>query len=299
MLGCCLFSLTGNAQDVYRTSVEQPEQYVRDLKQALTFHRQQITQRAEAAQAHLTDNEAFYLGQIVDQVQTGKVYYLNMVLTREPAFAKKLQQALDTTWLREKAFSIQQLTARQVIWQKAIDGTPLAPPPTFLAEAELIPIQAGDEVLEIGAGDGAFSLALYRSVPGATYWINEVDTALLDPLAVRLQRQYAGAPIQLVRGQTGRTGLPAQMADKIILRQVLHHLEQPGALLQDIRQTLRTQGQLFLLESYAESCAMCCSDSWTKARIGATLQEHGFQQIEEYPIPQSSFYLTVWEVHPR
>ena len=299
VFGFCLFFLVGNTQNIYHTPVEQPEQHLRKVEQKLATYQQQITRLAEAAQINFSDNEAFHLTQIANQVQTGKTYYLNMILAREPAFAKKLQQTLDTTWLRETALSIQDIQTRRTAWQEVLDGTPLPPPPTFLAEAERIDVRMRDDVLEIGAGNGAFSLALYREVPGASYWINELDTTLLDPLAVRLQRQYAQAPIQLVRGQTVRTGMPRQSVDKIILRQVLHHLSRPDDLLQDIRQTLRTQGKLFLLESYAESCAICCDESWTRARIQATLQQHGFQQVAEYGIPQSSFYLTVWEVHPR
>jgi|GEM_PF-4938758 len=299
MLSVCLLPLTVAAQQTYHTTIKHPEGYVRSLQQRLNDVDEQLQQTGEESAVLFSGNEAFHVEQIINQARAGKVYYLDMMLDREQAFAQKLHQVLDTIWLRQAALTIRTLNEQEFIWQQAIDGNPLVKPSTFLAEAELIDVQPGEDILEIGAGDGAFSLALYQKAPEARYWVNELEEALLDPLAVRVDRHYATAPLRLIKGAVDRTGMPAQAADKVILRQVLHHLEQPAALLKGIRQTLRTKGQLFLLESYAESCTMCCSESWTQARIQAVLEQHDFQQIRAQAIPASSFYLTVWEVRPR
>lgn len=299
ILGCLSLPVWGIAQSIYHTLIDQPDQYLLIIEERQDRYVGQLAQRTANRETLFSNNEVFHLEQITAQVEAGKTYYLNMILRREPAFAKKLHQALDTTWLRATALALADLHAQKTLWQQVIRGEPLPLPSTFLAEADLIDVQVGEDVLEIGAGDGAFSLGLYRQVPAAMYWVNELDTALLDPLAVRLRQHIPGASIQLVRGQAGRTGMPKRSVDKVIMRQVLHHLSAPELMLRDIRQNLRADGQLFLLESYAELCNLCCADSWTRSRIQATLEEHGFQQTKEHAIPGSSFYFTVWEARSR
>lgn len=243
-------------------------------------------------------NEVLYLRQLSSQLAEGKVYFLHALL-RRASFAEKLHTVLDTTRLLETARQLADIQQETRIWERVAQEKRPAQPHTFLAEAEVLSIQKGDRILEIGGGRGGFAWNLANQYPDATIWMSELDTFLLAPLSVQLQQKESPDNLRLLYAFPDRTGLPNRSVDKVIMRQVLHHLDQPSAVLEDIRHILDRGGQLFLLEGYDRQCNLCCSEIWSRQQIVTTLQEAGFTLVREQFIPQSTFFLTEWRPAPQ
>jgi ubiquinone/menaquinone biosynthesis C-methylase UbiE len=109
-------------------------------------------------------------------------------------------------------------------------------------------VNAGEDVLDLGCGTGALSLALKQREPGAN--VTGLDP---DPKALALAKQKseaAGLTIEWVCGYAGRAPFPAQSFDHVLSSLMIHHLEadQKHEAFRDARRLLRPGGHLHLLD---------------------------------------------------
>ncbi len=113
---------------------------------------------------------------------------------------------------------------------------------------DAIGIRPGMTIADIGAGTGYFSLRMARRVgPGGKVYAND-----LQPEMLRRLRQNAGSAgltnIEIVQGEVADPRLPAGRIDLVLLVDVYHEFSQPQLMLRKIREALKPDGRLVLLE---------------------------------------------------
>ena len=80
---------------------------------------------------------------------------------------------------------------------------------------ELLDIESGDVVADVGAGDGKWSIAVAKQVgPEGRVYATEVDPDDLKKIRDRVEREGA-TNVSVVEGQTDSTGLPDACCDAI------------------------------------------------------------------------------------
>jgi ubiquinone/menaquinone biosynthesis C-methylase UbiE len=114
-----------------------------------------------------------------------------------------------------------------------------------------IGLKAGDKVLDFGCGPGAYVPAVEDLVGPAGY-IYALDA---QPLAVQtvqdLSRKKKLANITTILSDRA-TGLPGNSIDIILLYDILHGLETPGLIMEELYRVLKPQGILSVNDHHLE-----------------------------------------------
>jgi ubiquinone/menaquinone biosynthesis C-methylase UbiE len=116
------------------------------------------------------------------------------------------------------------------------------------AALDAIGIQKGMTVADVGAGVGYFSLRIAKRV-GSTgkVYANDVQPEMLTMLKQRAAKAKVTNVVPVL-GTESDPQLPAKSMDVILLVDVYHELSQPQLMLQKLRQALKDDGRLVLLE---------------------------------------------------
>jgi SAM-dependent methyltransferase len=125
-------------------------------------------------------------------------------------------------------------------------------PPTLTGEADrlaaLIGAEPGRTIAEIGAGDGAFSIAIARRLePGGTLYSTELDPALLRRIQRRAERERAGNVIVVAAGEAS-TNLPEACCDAVFMRNVYHHIADTAAFNRSLRRAVKPGGLVAVID---------------------------------------------------
>jgi SAM-dependent methyltransferase len=106
----------------------------------------------------------------------------------------------------------------------------------------------GSVLADIGAGEGAFAIALSRYVaPGGKVFATEIEQKDREALVAKAAEVHA--PNIEVRAATHEgTGLPASCCDAILLREVYHHVTAAMPLGKSLFETLRPGGRLVVID---------------------------------------------------
>jgi ubiquinone/menaquinone biosynthesis C-methylase UbiE len=130
-----------------------------------------------------------------------------------------------------------------ICWYRIQDLLKIGAPVKHIAKAPLAP---GMTIVDYACGPGRYSVPIAKAV-GADGHVYAVD---IHPLAIKTMRQRVAraglgnvTPI-LARGYT--TGIPATVADGVVLVDVFHSIDDPNSLLQEIHRILKPGGWLFM-----------------------------------------------------
>lgn len=109
---------------------------------------------------------------------------------------------------------------------------------------EVLALESGKVVADVGAGKGELTLALAREV-GATgrVFATEIDAARLKQLRVAKLDN-----VTVVEASPDKTGLPPGCCDAIVLRRVYHHLTEPADINASLLAALRPGGVLAVID---------------------------------------------------
>jgi SAM-dependent methyltransferase len=106
---------------------------------------------------------------------------------------------------------------------------------------QVLAVEAGKVVADVGAGKGELTFALAREV-GRVY-ATEIDAARVKHL-----RSAGLANVTVIEAGSGDTGLPAGCCDAIVLRRVYHHLTDPASVNASLLRALRPGGVLAIID---------------------------------------------------
>jgi ubiquinone/menaquinone biosynthesis C-methylase UbiE len=119
-------------------------------------------------------------------------------------------------------------------------------PPAKLVE--LLQLTGAETVVDFGAGTGMYSLPLAAAVPqGRVYAVDELPE-MLDRLRAKLVARPPGGEVVPVVSENGRAPLDDGVAQRMLIVNVLHHVDDnPRALLKIVR-LLQPGGRLVAAE---------------------------------------------------
>lgn len=115
---------------------------------------------------------------------------------------------------------------------------------------ELLELKAGTHAADVGAGDGEWSVVLSRAVGESGHvYVTEIDEAELDKIRERLRASDPGN-VSVVVGKADDTMLPDSCCDAILLRLVVHHMDDREAMIASLRRSIGRHGLLLVIEKY-------------------------------------------------
>ncbi|HEY8549640.1 MAG TPA: methyltransferase domain-containing protein [Vicinamibacterales bacterium] len=113
---------------------------------------------------------------------------------------------------------------------------------------ERLGIRQGTTVAEIGAGDGALTLAIARHVgPSGRVLTTELGESALARLRAAVEQANA-ANVTVVEARADAVNLPDACCDAIFMRSVYHHFADPAAVNRTLLAALRPGGRLAVLD---------------------------------------------------
>ena len=139
-------------------------------------------------------------------------------------------------------------------------------------------LKPGMVVADIGAGVGYMSLRMARRVgPSGKVYANDLQPPMLDLLRQNAAKAGIGNIVTVV-GDVADPKLPANTMDLVLLVDVYHEFSQPQQMLRKIRETLKPDGRLVLLEYRAEdpNVPILAEHKMTVAQVKSELDAEGF-----------------------
>ena len=113
-------------------------------------------------------------------------------------------------------------------------------------------LKPGMTVADIGAGVGYMSLRMAKRVgPAGKVYANDLQPEMLQELRKNAAKAKL-TNVETVLGEVADPKLPAGKLDLVLLVDVYHEFSQPQQMLRKIRETLKPDGRLVLLEYRAE-----------------------------------------------
>ena len=152
----------------------------------------------------------------------------------------------------------------------------------------LLGIAKGATVADIGAGAGYMTWRLAGLVgPSGKVYANDIEPQMLELLRKNM-RQRKLQNVETVLGTFDDPKLPANALDLVILVDVYHEFSEPQKMLRHIRESLKPDGRLVLLEYRGEDPAVPIrpEHKMTVAQVKAELEPEGFrldQALENLP----------------
>jgi ubiquinone/menaquinone biosynthesis C-methylase UbiE len=118
-------------------------------------------------------------------------------------------------------------------------------PEKAIAELNLKP---GMFVGDVGAGTGFYSIRVARAVaPNGVVYANDIQPGMLEKLNANATAQSVGNVVTIL-GTESDPRLPSGKLDLVLLVDVYHEFSRPQRMLDRIRESLKPNGRLVLLE---------------------------------------------------
>lgn len=116
----------------------------------------------------------------------------------------------------------------------------------------LLNVTSGSVVADIGAGSGYYTERLARLVgPTGRVYATDIQAGMLEIISQRMVRAKL-SNIELVLGTPTDPKLPETSIDMALMVDVYHEFAEPQSMLRRIREALKPNGRLILLEYRAE-----------------------------------------------
>jgi ubiquinone/menaquinone biosynthesis C-methylase UbiE len=124
------------------------------------------------------------------------------------------------------------------------------------AALDAIGIAKGSTVADVGAGAGYMTWRLAERVgPEGKVYGNDIQPRMLELLRKNMEQRKL-ANVEPVLGAFDDPKLPAAAIDLVLMVDVYHELSEPQRMLRHIRESLKPDGRLVLLEYRAEDPAV-------------------------------------------
>jgi len=148
-----------------------------------------------------------------------------------------------------------------------------------------IGIAKGSTVADIGAGSGYMTIRMARLVgPTGKVYANDIQPRMLELLGENLKKQKIGN-VEPVLGEIDDPKLPPSSVDLVLLVDVYHEFSEPQKMLRHIREALKPDGRLVLLEYRGEDPAVPIrpEHKMTVDQVKAELEPEGYRldQVKE------------------
>lgn len=161
-------------------------------------------------------------------------------------------------------------------------------------ELSIYNIQKGEKIAEIGAGKGDFIKTISQNYDDLKIFVNEIDTNYSNTFDTKLYflnlNDDKNISYTSVLGNAKSTNLPHNSFDKIIIRNTFHHFEFPGEMVINLKQILKPDGKLFILEKFIDEIKDPeCLLFMTRSKFMNYLNNNGFKLSNETKLLNSNF----------
>jgi len=143
---------------------------------------------------------------------------------------------------------------------------------------DALSLKPGMVVADIGAGVGYMSLRLAKRVgPSGRVYANDLQPEMLAKLRENAAKGKINNVVTVL-GDVADPKLPPNTMDLVLLVDVYHEFSQPQQMLRKIRETLKPDGRLVLLEYRAEdpNVPIVAEHKMTVAQVKTELEAEGF-----------------------
>jgi SAM-dependent methyltransferase len=143
---------------------------------------------------------------------------------------------------------------------------------------QIIRVQPGMTVADVGAGSGYFTVRLAGLVgPSGRVYASDIQPGMLDLLRRRVSRENINN-VSIVQGVPDDPRLPQNAIDLALMVDVYHELQDPQRVLRRIADALKPDGRLVLIEYKGEdpSIPILPSHKMTVAQARVELEAEGF-----------------------
>jgi ubiquinone/menaquinone biosynthesis C-methylase UbiE len=149
----------------------------------------------------------------------------------------------------------------------------------------VLKIRQGAVVADIGAGSGYFTTRLARRVgPAGKVYAVDIQPAMLQLLAARVKSDRL-TNVAIVEGAADDPRLPAAALDLELLVDVYHEFSSPQTQLRHLRDALKPDGRLVLLEYRKEDPSIPIREdhkmSVAEARLEVEAEGFKLSQVDE------------------
>jgi predicted methyltransferase len=159
---------------------------------------------------------------------------------------------------------------------------------------DLLKIREGSNVADIGAGSGWFTVRAARRVgtKGKVYAV-EINAEFLEHIQRRADDEKL-ANIQTVLGKEDDPLLPPESLDAVLVLKTYHEIAQPILLLSRLRQSLRPEALLGIIDRNGNGK----DHGISKRTVIGEAKDAGFSLIEEYDFvkPDGMDYFLVFRI---
>ncbi|MDO8124002.1 MAG: class I SAM-dependent methyltransferase [Candidatus Hermodarchaeota archaeon] len=129
---------------------------------------------------------------------------------------------------------------------------------------------SGGKVLDICTGKGDFISTLMQTLNGYERFIG-IDMSRKDLEVAR--KTFEGQPVQFMEMDAGNLAFDDNTFDTVCIANSLHHLSDPGAVLNEMKRVLKHGGHFIVQEMYQDG-------DQSKAQITDTLEHHWGAKID-------------------
>lgn len=112
---------------------------------------------------------------------------------------------------------------------------------------QVLALEAGSVVADVGAGKGQLTVALARELTNGRVFSTEIDARRLKEIRAALADARLDN-VTVVEARGDETGLPPNCCDAIVLRRVYHHLSDPSSINASLLRSLRPGGVLAVID---------------------------------------------------
>ncbi|HEV3331562.1 MAG TPA: class I SAM-dependent methyltransferase [Bryobacteraceae bacterium] len=140
-------------------------------------------------------------------------------------------------------------------------------------------ISKGSTVADIGAGVGYMSWRLAERVgPTGKVYANDIQAPMLDQLRRNMEQRHL-ANVEPVLGNPDDPKLPQGRMDLVLMVDVYHEFSEPQKMLRHIRESLKPDGRMVLLEYRAEDpkVPILPLHKMTVDQVRAEIEPEGFR----------------------
>lgn len=113
---------------------------------------------------------------------------------------------------------------------------------------ECLELKPGDQVADLGAGGGYFTVKLAKEVgPTGTVYAVEIEQAYLDFIQ-QVVNERGISNVELVLATPEKSNLPHRTVDLVFVRNVFHHIEDPATYFSNLRTALGPNGRVAVID---------------------------------------------------
>jgi SAM-dependent methyltransferase len=147
---------------------------------------------------------------------------------------------------------------------------------------DALAIEKGMVVADVGAGSGYFAIRLARRVgPSGKVYANDIQPEMLARLQDRLDAEDI-TNVETVLGTQVNARLPAGKIDLVLMVDVYHELAQPQRMLDHLRQALKPDGRLVVVEYRKEDPTIPIrpEHKMSVAEVKSEIEAEGFRLVD-------------------